>query len=329
MNRGNQILAAVLAVQLALIVAVFWPRSPSAAGGEPLLAGVEAAQIVRLTIASQAVDGENVESLEMAKSEEEWVLPTMGDYPCQPGAVPELLDKIVALKGGKKVTETSESHKQLKVADQDFAHRVELVLEDGSMHMLYLGTSPSYNAIHVRVGGQDEVYLASGLSGTDVSAQPGAWIDTLYFTVPQDEIVALALENANGRFEFVKNDDGQWIMPDRLADEELDQANVTLLVSRVASVRMLRPLGKEAQIDYGMDVPQAVITLQTVGAEGTTRTYELSVGALRQEGGSVGYVFKSTESPYYVHVAEYTVQDWVEKTRDGFMVAPPTPEPAS
>jgi hypothetical protein len=92
---------------------------------------------------------------------------------------------------------------------------------------------------------------------------------------------------------------------------------------------MLRPLGKEAQADYGMDAPQAVITLQTVGAEGTTRTYELSVGASRQEGGSAGYVFKSTESPYYVHVAEYTVQDWVEKTRDGFMVVPPTPEPAS
>ena len=217
MSRGNRILAAVLAVQLVLVVAVFWPRSPTAAGGELLFAGLEADQIVRVRI-----EDENGEAIELAKNGAEWVLPQMGDYPCLPGAVPDLLDKLVALKGGQQVTETPDSHKPLKVAEDEFAQRVEFVLQDNHLYTLYLGTSPSYNAVHVRVGGQDEVYLASGLSAADVSARPGTWIDTLYFSVPQDEIVSLLLENANGRFEFAKNDDGGWVMPDLLAGEELD-----------------------------------------------------------------------------------------------------------
>jgi hypothetical protein len=35
----------------------------------------------------------------------------------------------------------------------------------------------------------------------------------------------------------------------------------------------------------------------------------------------------SSESPYYVRVSEYTVKDFVEKARDGFLELPPTPTP--
>ncbi len=110
-------------------------------------------------------------------------------------------------------------------------------------------------------------------------------------------------------------------------DETFDTSSITSLVSRVSSVRLLRPLGKETKEEYGLQEPNAVLVLHARSEEGTQTTYMLHVGAKSEEDNS--YVLKSSESPYYVRVAEYTAKDWVEKTRDGFLELPPTPEPTA
>jgi len=319
MSRTNRILAAVLAVQIVLAAVAFWPKPTSVAGGESLLAGLEAEQIARLTIS----DGTG-KQVKLAKEMGSWVLPEADNYPCLENKVPEFLDKIVALKTNRLVTQTPASHKRLKVADDAFERKVELELADGTTHRLYLGSSPSYGAIHVRADGQDEVYLAS-LSASDAGIFASNWIDTLYFSVVQDQIMALTLENGNGRFEFEKDDAGTWTMKDLAADETLNENNVTSLVTRVSSLRMLRPLGKTEQDDYGLKEPSAVVTVETGDDEGNTKTYTIRVGAKDDEDNS--YVVISSESPYYVRVSEYTVKDFVEKVRDDFLELPPTPTP--
>ena len=328
MSRTNRILAVVLAVQIVLVAVAFWPRPASVAGGESLLAGLEAEQITRLTISD-----ETGKQVRLANELGSWVLPEADDYPCLENKVPEFLEKIVALKTNRLVTQTPASHRRLKVADDAFERKVELELADGATHRLYLGTSPSYGATHVRADGQNEVYLAS-LSASEAGVNASNWIDTLYFSVVQDQIVALTLENANGRFEFEKDDAGTWTMAENIAkdlaaDETLNENNVTGLASRVSSLRMLRPLGKTERDDYGLKEPSAVVTVETGDAEGNTKTYTIRVGAKSDEDNS--YVVISSESPYYVRVSEYTVKDFVEKVRDDFLELPPTPtsEPTS
>ena len=324
MSRTNRILVASLAVQIVLVAVVFWPRPASVAGGESFFAGLEAEQITRLTISDETGN-----QVKLAKGLGDWVLPEADDYPCLENKAPEFLEKIVALKTNRLVTQTPASHKRLKVASDAFERRVEIELADGTTHLLYLGTSPSYGATHVRADGQNEVYLAS-LSASEAGVNASNWIDTLYFSVVQDQIVALTLENANGRFEFEKDDAGTWTMAENIAkdlaaDETLNENNVTSLATRASSLRMLRPLGKTEQDDYGLDTPNAVVTVQTKDAEGTFKTYTLRVGAKSEEDNS--YVVISSESPYYVRVSEYTVKDFVEKVRDDFLELPPTPTP--
>jgi hypothetical protein len=319
MSRTNQILAAVLAVQIMLIAVAFWPRSATVAGGESLFAGLEVEQIAQLTI-SDATG----KQIKFAKETGNWVLSEADGYPCQANKVPEFLEKIVALKTNRLVTQTPASHKRLGVADDDFQRKIELELTDGTSHQLYLGTSPSYGAAHVRADGRDEVYLAS-MSASDAGVNASNWIDTLYFSVTQDQIVALTLENANGRFEFEKDEAGAWTMTDLAADETLSENNVNSLASRVSSLRMLRPLGKTELDDYGLNAPNAVVTVKTLDNEGNEKTHTLRVGAKSEEDNS--YVVISSESPYYVRVSEYTVKDFVERTRDDFLELPPTPTP--
>ena len=185
---------------------------------------------------------------------------------------------------------------------------------------LYLGSSPTYGATHFRLDGQSETYLTGELSTWETKADAVSWVDTAYLSVPQDDITKMTLKNANGTFTFTKDGEGTWTMDGLAADETPDEAKVTALIQRAASVNMISPLGKEKLAAYGMDQPNAVVTLET-----DDKTITLHVGA--QDPDDNSYVVISSESPYYVRVSEYSVKDLVEKTRDDFLQEPPTPTP--
>lgn len=327
MSRSNQILAGILVLQLIVVGVVFWPQPVTSGAGESLLSGVEADRIVGLTITDAAGT-----SLRLAKQAEGWVLPEADDYPCQDDQVPPLLSQLVELKTDRLVAQTGSSHARLKVAVDDFERRLDLELADGTQQRLFVGTSPSFGASHVRLEGQDEVYLTSGLSATDVATSPTSWVDRIYFQVPQAQAVALTLENANGRFDFRRvagegdtETGGTWMMADLAPGETLDQAAVQTVVNRATSVSMSRPLGKTEEAGYGMGMPSALVTLRTHSDEEGDKTYTLRVGAKNLEDNT--YVVISSESPYYVRVNEFAVQALVENAREGFLVLPPTPTP--
>ena len=86
------------------------------------------------------------------------------------------------------------------------------------------------------------------------------------------------------------------------------------------------PLGKKEQEAYGLKSPNAVVTVKTRDQAGTIKTSTLRVGAKDDKDGS--FVVISSESPYYVRVTGYGVQNFVEKARDYFLQLPPTPVPA-
>ncbi len=321
MSRQNQILSILLALQIVAAAVVFWPRPAATAAGGSLFAGVTADKIAKLTVSDASGQ------VQLVKGPNGWILPQADDYPCLANKVQPLLDKIVALKTDRLVTQTSASHKQLKVAYQNFERSIEFELADGTRHRLYLGTSAGYQTTHVRVQGKNEVYLASGLSAADASAQASGWVETAYFSAPQDQVTALTVENKTGRYEMEKNDAGAWTLKGLAAGETANDNNIKSLVSRVASIALTQPLGKKEQDAYGVKTPSAVVTVQTRDQAGTIKTYTLRVGAKDEKDSS--FVVISSESPHYVRVAGFAVQDFVEKARDYFLQLPPTPAPAS
>ena len=320
MNRLNQTLIVLLVLQLIVAAIILVPRPAPASEGESLYPGLEASRVVGLTIT-----GANGETLYLAKRDGAWVLPEADDYPVMEDKVPPLLDKLVALQAGQPVTETAASHKRLKVAEDDFERLVEFELDDGTLYQLYVGSSPSYGATHIRVGGEDMVYLTSELSLLDVETAVSAWVDRAYLDIPTEQIVAMTIENANGSLDLRNIGEPGWMLTDQAGDETLDQTVVTSLVNRAAYVTLLRPLGREEKADYGMANPSAVVTLRTHSEEDGDQTYTLWVGAQNPEDNS--YVVRSSESAYYVRVSEYSVQDLVEYTRADLMEVPPTPTP--
>ncbi|MBE7551434.1 MAG: DUF4340 domain-containing protein [Anaerolineales bacterium] len=324
MSRFNQILAVILVVQIALAAFILWPRAAVSSGGGPLLPDYKAADVTGLTLS----DSEG-NKLALAKSGDNWVLPEADDYPVDGAKVTPLLDKIEKIRTNRLVTQTEGSHSRLKVATDDFTSLVEIQLKDGASHKLYIGSSAGAAATHVRADDRPEVYLAGDINSFEASPQAGSWVDTLYFTVPQTATTSLTLENANGTFEFTKEGE-QWTMPGLAGEETFNENNFTSLFSQASGIRMTRPLGKEEDPAYGLDKPQAVITLKTTSTgsgQAADKTYTLSIGAKDETDNT--YVVKSSESPYYVRVSEGLMNTFLEKKRDDFLQAPPTAEPGA
>ncbi len=315
MNRTQQILLVALVAQIVLSAVVLWPRAATGGVG-PLFPGLQPEGIVALTITD-----DQGETLQLRQVTGEWILPEAGDYPAQTEDITSLLEKIEALTTQRLVTRTEASHKRLKVAADDFLRRVELEAGDGVVRTFYLGSSPSYGTSHIRVDGQAETYLANDLSQWDLNAGPSSWVDITYLNVSQDEVSRVVVENAKGRVEFVKDDQGNWTLADLVVPEQLDVTTINTTVSRATSVTMLRPLGKEELPGYGMESPSAVVTLHKEG-----ETITVLVGAHDAEDNS--YVIKASTSPYYVAVGSYSVQPLVDNARQDYLQIPPTPTPA-
>ena len=308
-NRLQQILLIVLVVQIALAAWVFWPQTAASQTSGPLLSDFSTDNVSSLAIS------DSDKTLTLTKQDGQWVLPDAGDFPVTEANVTTLLDNIEKVQTNRLVTQTDTRHRRLQVAPDDFNRRLELTMSDGATHDLYVGSSAGAGATHVRVDNQPEVYLTGDLNAFDINPQASSWIDTLYFTVPQTATTKLTLKNGNGTFEFVK--DGEtWTLSDLAEGETFNQTAFTNMLNQIISVRMTEPIGTEAQADFGLDTPQATVTLDTAD-----ETYTLSVGAKNPED-SDNYIFKASNSPYYVRISSFIGDNLVNKTRSDFLEAP-------
>jgi hypothetical protein len=350
MNKTTKILAVFLVVQIVLLAArAFWPASESKASGEALLTNFDPGAVTQLRITDSSGN-----QVVLKKDGDNWVLPDYGDYPVNGTTVSLLLGKIKALTTERLIARSTTSQRRLKVSSDTFERLIEI--EAGNTtHKLYLGEISSGNTIHVRLDDQSQIYLVGNLSSQDANAHATSWIDTVYFTVPSDQVVSLSLQNANGTFEFTKNGDS-WTMTGLAPDETLSQNNLTTLLNQVTSLRMTAPIGKDLQDTFGLDAPQATITVRvlvpvetpapaptpetglaplvtptsapatpepTATPQLVEKEYTLQIGAAQDD----GVVVKSSESAYYVLVTTGSANNFIQKTRADFIALPPTPTP--
>ncbi len=318
MKRTQQILAAILVLQLIITGVVFWPKPAATTGeGEPLFPDLSAEDIVALSITD-----DQGEEIQLEKSGESWVLPEADDYPAMASTITPVLGNILALDTGSLVAETAASHKQLQVAEDDFMRRIIFETADEETHTVYLGSAPRFSAAHFRLAGEDETYLTTDLTSWDLDPRVANWVDATYVSVPQAEVAEITVDNANGTFSLIKDEAGAWTLADLAEDEQVSESDVTNVVNKATSMVMVRPLGTSAQASYGLDDPAASVTLKTADDTITTNIAP-------QAEGETNVVVKTSNSDYYVRVAYANVKPLIEFAREDFLAdeAAPTPSP--
>jgi hypothetical protein len=219
-----------------------------------------------------------------------------------------------------------------------------------------MGTSSGANGLHVRLGGQNDVYLAKDLSLFQVATRAASWVNPVYFSVPRDDIVAVTVQNANGEFNLKKEGDA-WALADLAEGETFNADSITTILNHVASFSLDTPLGTQDDEQYGLSAPLATITIRThhepeaaatAEATGTANASSIfdvpGMAATEEAAGSAaqdatttiligaklddtGYAAKASNSDYYVKIGNGVANAFLDLTRDSLLVAPPTATP--
>jgi len=314
MKRHQIILAAVLAVQVALAAIIYWPRTTADGAPAKLFGDLTADQVTRLMIEAQG-DERIVLSREMGA----WSLPEADGYPARDETVTEFVEKLVDLGSDRLVTETAASHERLQVTDDTYQRRITIGATDGLERVVLLGSSPAYGATHVRLEGEDEVYMTSDLSAWEANTAASGWVESGYLQLATADLQQVTVSNAQGTVTVVQSAPDEWSLVGMAEGEVVDTYAVASYGQRVASISLLEPLGKTEDPGYGLSDPSATISITLAD-----RTVTLRVGAKDPLDNS--YVIKSSESPYYVRVSEYVVKEYVEGSRETLLQQPEVTE---
>jgi hypothetical protein len=321
MNRTQKTLAAVIVLQVAIGAFIYWPKTPISRQGALLLSGITSDQVTSLTL--ENTDG--TQSSFQKQVDGTWLLPQADDFPADATKITDLLDKVFKIRDGRLVTETTSSQKRLQVADDSFYNKITLGLADGTSKIMYVGTTAGAGATHVRIGGQDSVYLTDQLTSYDADAAVNNWVNVEYLKETYADINYLTFTNASDTVEFQMDSAGTWTMSGLVGDEVFNPNNLSSMLNRLTILNLLEPLGKTEKPEYGMATPSATIYFTTHNADSGDQEITITVGALNADGNA--YYVKSSTSEYYVLVASYNLDSFVTRTKVDFLTVHSTPTP--
>ncbi len=325
-GRRFQILIGAVLVQALLIAVVYWPRGGSSeAASEPLLPGIRE-KAERVTIE----DSEG-NAVAFAKENGEWVLPDADNFPVDSGKAGEFLDKIAGIVKKQLIARTKKSHKQLKVAENEFERKASIEA-DGKTKTLYIGSAFGARSAHARLEGENETYIADDLSSWQAGTDMSSWVDTEYFKVDKDALQTIALKNDEGRIVFERGEADAWTLKGLRSNETFDDAKMSTLLNRLSPMRMTKPLGKEEKPEYGFSNPAAVVSLEiavetgasneeasedTAEKEIETETRTIRIGRKTEE--EENYAARSSDSLFYVELSRWSAGDFTTWKRSDFI----------
>ena len=323
--RNLALLGGLLLAQVVLALVLLVPRGGADFAPERLIPAMQDVGVAELLIEDMA--GERIRLVHAG--EEEWNLPEAEGYPALEILADQLVEDMVELDNARPATETEASHDRLRVGDDNFERRVTATLEDGAEVVLFVGTSPLPRATHVRVDGQENVYISDDLRHREVATEVTRWVDTVYYSVNQSKVRKFTLTNDNGVFVFERDENDEWQMPGLEEGEVFNPNNLISLVTTVSTISLTNPLGNTEKPEYGFLAPQATVNLEVENDE-ETNPVTILIGADSETSNRV--VIKTSESPWYVEANRFTVDRLIERTRDEFLVqeepeelAPPVP----
>ncbi len=227
MNRLIKKLLGVLAVQLLVVAWVFWPSA------EP---GFEDAQQGLLDIAADNIErllvGDEEQTVVLARKDDGWVIPGYHGLPVDSSRMQTALDTLPQLSRGYPVAQSSGTRQRFEVAADHYQRKLVYVSAAGEETQLYLGTSPGFRKVHVRVDREDPVYSVT-FNTFDLPASPAEWLDKTLLQVEQ-------FESIQGLDYQLQQVDGLWQDMGRVATRvSADDAASAALVNDLKSLRVI------------------------------------------------------------------------------------------
>lgn len=304
------------------------------------LAGVEPAGVTSITL----VQGEK--RLELARSGDEWRVPSRFGYRADGKKIATLLEQIGLAGGAERRGTSAASHPDFEV---DAAKGLRLELSGtapGLPITLTIGKPDSFDRVFVRPGDEVEVWsitpnlrYQAGLAG-DLQLDP--WLDLDLLTIPEEhDIVALRFETESGAIELRRVEEetttpapeGEIGEPATIATWkvvepevfEADPAIVRGLRSSLRRVRATAAADPTKLAEYRLDPPLRTLTISV--AKGDPTVLEVGESGAIDETRQGRYARRRGDERVFL-LATWTA-DNLFKTLDQLRPAPAVPAPAA
>ncbi|MEA2084795.1 MAG: DUF4340 domain-containing protein [Thermodesulfobacteriota bacterium] len=306
MNKRNIFLLAILLLQIVLIGYMYRPGKETVAPVVEFFPGIGQDKVSGLII----TDNER-NSITLKRDKQGWTIEPAG-YPVNGTKADSLVSKLAFLKSTRLVTRTASSRIRLKVDDETFERKIKLLIDDGKSYLIFLGASPGNDTVHVRMEGEDEVFLVKGLSSWEAPTENSAWWKNRYVEMAPEELVGVELINSHGSFKIIKDKDNIWKNTESEEDETVSKEKAEEFLRRAGMISLTKYLGRDEDESYGLKTPVAEIVLQS-----KQKSISLKVGPKDEEGDD--HVVKASDSPFYVRVGSYAIKDILEKRFDDLL----------
>ncbi len=326
MNKTNTILAGALVLQALIIMGMrLGGDQHVVAQSVALLDNYDADKVTKIHIdgATKEKDGPPPESVTLEKNGSTWGISTADNFPADQEKVSEFLKKLAKMNYRNRVVTSSKYHDKLEVAADKYQRKVTIT-QDGKDRVFYVGTSPSFKALHVRLDGSDDVLLANEVSSSDFSERAWGWVDRAYVKHDAKDVWALTITNEKGDIQIEKNpQDSSWLAAGITGP--LKKTVVDDLVRKAGQMNLEEPIGKAVKPEYELG-KLATITLVTgtstiAGAPPPkTDTTTIQIGKKLEKENR--YYVKASTSDYVVEVAGWAIDPLVQKTKAD-LVEPP------
>ncbi len=256
MNRLNLILSALLLAQLLLFGSVYlFCGGPQEGRTEPvrMLAGIHRDDIRKVTIQ----DSDN-QTVVLSEEDGEWRLESHHGYPADPEKVSKLLGDLLGLQSSVVVSQGTEHHVDLEVADDKFQRKVTVTTPGGEKTIL-LGTSGRGGRVHVRVPDQPTVYAAEGVRVFQLGTRVSDWARKTYLEVEKDRVVSLEIRKGKEAIHLARTTRDEWM----LGETPAKKSEADKLLNKAAKIDLTGVLGKSAQKSSQVESGQnpVVVTL--------------------------------------------------------------------
>ncbi len=208
MNRLTNYLLLLLAAQLLILVWAFWPGQSS---------DTDDSRQALFTIAEQDTnrvildDGKS--SIVLSKVGGEWRLPAYHNLPVAQNRVDALYADLPHLNRGFPVANSDAAKSRFEVATDNFQRKIQYFADEQLVAEAYLGTSPGFRNVHVRIGEEDNIYSIK-FNAFDLPTNPAELFDKNVLRIPLPKHI-------EGLDYAISKTDDTWLDSDQnLADSE-------------------------------------------------------------------------------------------------------------
>ncbi len=302
MQKPIVVLGALLTLQLALAVSLNLGRDRHRAfEPEEKLLAVDASEVDGIRI--EAGDGARVR---LERRDGQWRLPELSGFPADQASVTRLVERLSDLDKGWPVATTASASRRFKVADAAFERKLTLSKGDATLAALFVGTSPGFRKVHVRVPGEDAVHAVE-FSAFEANAKAEDWIDKGVLALGADDIQRVDLPGLS-----LTREEGRLVVAELQQGEETVDDEATRLLDRIAGLRVRAVLGTEDKPEYRQDQPalRYSIALESGGEQ----EYVFS-----QPEEADYYVLKTSQRDEYFKVDTWAVEPLKEAVRSNLV----------